>query len=394
MESLKIALVDSYARFGGGHIALGNLAYALSRMGHEVHMLLGVENIPERLLRLCSQRCYFHQLPGYSSLTHVMKIREKTRAYISRLNTTWGFDVIDAQGISGLFVPSLLQNRLIVTLHGNNVERGLSLVKLTCKSSEMCMAIPKAPRSFAQNVIGHFLYGEIEEKACASAKYVVTLTPSEAYYAMKHYSIPREKIRIIPNAFPDPRKNDPQITNLILPEEKKIILSVGALDFIKGTPILARAMKYVLESAKDVAYVSVGNGPLLSYVLGLRAEFPGRVIILPSVSEGLPSLYDRSFAFIQASLYEAFSLSMGEAMQASKPIIAFRLASIPDLVVDNFTGCLAKPVSARDLASKTMNLITDEEKARAMGDNARETVKELYSAEAVGVVMEGLLKEV
>jgi glycosyltransferase involved in cell wall biosynthesis len=85
---------------------------------------------------------------------------------------------------------------------------------------------------------------------------------------------------------------------------------------------------------------------------------------------------------------------MGEAMQASKPIIAFRLASIPDLVVDNFTGCLAKPVSARDLASKTMNLITDEEKARAMGDNARETVKELYSAEAVGVVMEGLLKEV
>lgn len=394
METLKIVLVDLDGRLrGGGLVAIGNMAYALSRRGHEVHILLGIESIPERLLKLCSQRCYFHQLSGYSNLAHMVKIREKTRAYISKLNTTWGFDVIDAQGISGLFVPSSLQNRLVVTLHGNNVERGLSLVKFTCRSTEMCMAIPKAPKSFAQNVVGHFLYGEIEEKACASAKYIVTLTPSEAYYARKHYSIPREKIRIIPNAFPDLGKNDPQITNLVL-EKKKIILSVGALDFIKGTPILTKAMKLVLKSTKDVVYVSVGHGPLLSYVLGLRDEFPGRVIVLPSVSEGLLSLYDRSFAFVQASLYEAFSLSMGEAMQASKPVIAFGLASIPDLIVDNFTGCLAKPVSARDLASKTMNLITDEEKARALGDNASKTMKELYSAEAVGAITEGLLKEV
>ncbi len=394
MEPLKIALLDSYARQGGGSIALGNLAYALSRKGHEVHLLLGLGDVPERLLTLCSQKCYFHQLHGYSHFADIERIKEKTRSFISKLNMTWGFDVIAAQGISGLFVPSSFQNRSIVILHGNNVERGLSLVKFSCTSSEMCMAIPKAPRNFAQNVIGHFLYGQIEKKACQNARYVVALTPSEAYYARKHYSIPSEKISVIPNALPDLGNNDSRITNVALPDKKKMILSVGALEFIKGTPILTRALKYILESTEDVAYVSVGNGPLLGYVKALKDKFPKKVTILPFVSSGLPSLYERSFALIHASLYEAFGLSIGEAMQASKPIIAFKIASIPDLVTDNLTGCLANPVSPRDLASRTMSLIMDEGRAQAMGDNARKSINKLCNAETVGVTMEELLKEV
>ena len=85
---------------------------------------------------------------------------------------------------------------------------------------------------------------------------------------------------------------------------------------------------------------------------------------------------------------------MAEAMLAGKPVIAFRLASLPDLIVDNVTGCLAKPASSRDLATKTLSLIRNEEKLRKMGFNARKTVEKLYNVEVVGSSMERVLKEV
>jgi len=392
LETLRIALVDLDARFGGGQIALGNMAYSLSKKGHEVHLLLGVKNIPERLIKLCSTNCYLHQKLGYSDLIHMRKNIEQISDYILKLHRTLRFDVINAQGINGILIPKSLQDRLVVTLHGNNLQRGLNLLNFSCKNSEIRQAIPGALKNFFKNLFGHFLYAKLEKKACENAKLVVTLTPTEAYYAKKYYSISGHKIRIVPNAIIDLNENRSELIRI--PEPKKVILSVGALEFIKGTPILARAMRYVLASTENVIYVSVGDGPLMNYVRELRAEFPKKVIIFNKVFDGLSSIYARSSAFVQGSLYEALSLSMAEAMLAGKPVVAFGLASIPDLVVDNLTGYLAKPACSRDLAIKTLSLISNEEKMLEMGFNARKTVDKLCSVEVVGNSMQRIMKEV
>lgn len=392
METLRIALVDLNGRFGGGQIAVANMAYALSKKGHEVHIILGVENVPKRIKELCSQSCFLHQTLGYTNLTYIRKITEKVSRYVLSLHSACKFDVIDAQGITGVLIPRTLRDRLVVTLHGNNIKRGLNLFQFGCKNSEMRKAIIGASQSFFKTFLGAFLYGRLEKAACQTAKIVVTLTPTEAYYAKKFYSIPYQKIRIVPNAVVN--LNDSSSETIQIPEHKKVILSVGALELIKGTPILAKTMRYVLASTKNVVYVSVGNGPLMSYVKELEAKFPGKVITIPQASEGLSSLYSRSAMLVQASLYEASSLSMAEAMLAEKPVIAFRLASIPDLVIDNTSGYLAKPTCSRDLANKTLSLITDEEKTREMGSNARKIVDKFYSVEVVGNSMERVLKEV
>ncbi|NVM31836.1 MAG: glycosyltransferase family 4 protein [Candidatus Helarchaeota archaeon] len=368
------------------------MAYALSKKGHEVHIILGVKNIPERLIKLCSPCCYLHQTLGYTNLIHIRKIMTKANRHILNLHKTCKFDSIEAHGITGVLIPSLLQDRLVVTLHGNNLKRGLNLFRFACTNSEMLTAIPRASKSFFEHIIGHFLYAKFEKKACQMAKLVVTLTPKEAYYAEKYYSILREKIRIVPNAIVNLKDNSSELVHI--PEQKKAILSVGALEFIKGIPILTKAMRYVLASNQDMIYVSVGNGPLMSNVEELKAQFPKRVIILPHVSAGLSSIYARSRALVQGSLYEAFSLSIGEAMLAGKPVIAFRLASIPSLVIDNVTGFLAKPACSRDLAYKTLSLVRNEEETRSMGFNARKIVENRYNAEVVGSSMERVLKEV
>ena len=306
METLKIALMDLNGRFGGGQLALGNMAYALSKRGHEVHILLGVKNVPERFIKLCSPYCHLHQTSGYPDLIHVRNIMEKTKRYILNLHKTYRFNVIDAQGITGMLIPPSLRDRLVVTLHGNNVQRGLNLLHFACKNSEMRNAILRAPKNFFKNVFGHFLYGKLEKRACEKAKLVVTLTPTEAYFPQKYYSITHQKIRVVPNTIVNPEDNGSEVIQV--PDRKKVILSVGALEFIKGTPILTKAMRYVLTSEEDVVYVSVGDGPLMSYMRELKAKFPKKVIILPQISAGLSSLYAVSAILVQGSLYEALSL--------------------------------------------------------------------------------------
>jgi len=392
LETLKIALIDLYGRFGGGQVSLSNMAHALSKKGHEVHILLGVKNIPRRVTELCSPNCYLHQTLGYSNLKDITKIFSKTRTYILKIHKSYEFDVISAQGITGLFVPPTLQDRLIVTLHGNNMQRGLMLFKFACEKSEMRSAVLRHSRNFFRDIIGHFLYGKLEKEVCEKAKIVIVLTPTEAYYARKWYSISSQKIRVVPNVVVD-LKDDCSKEIRISPQQK-VILSVGALEFIKGIPILTKAIGHVLASTKDVTYVSVGNGPLMSNVVELKIKFPDKVIILPQIASGLSSLYSRSLVLVHGSLYEAMSLSMAEAMLSGKPVVAFRLASIPDLIVDNVTGLLAKPVDSKDLANKTLSLIENGKEAVRIGVNAKNVVDKLYNEQIIGNSLERVLRDV
>jgi glycosyltransferase involved in cell wall biosynthesis len=315
----------------------------------------------------------------------------KTKQQILDLYRVHKFDVISAQGITGTMIPQVLQDRLVVTLHGNNLQRGLALCKFA-RSSEIRNSVHWAPESFFRNIVGHYLYGGLERRACKVAKLVITLTPTEAYYARKNYSVPNQRIRIVPNAIVGPESDGSRIAQI--PERKKIILSVGSLEFIKGTPILTKAMRLVLASTKDIIFVTVGDGPLMNCVRMLKDEYPERVVVIRKACGALHSLYARSTVLVQGSLYEAFSLSIGEAMLAGKPVVAFRLSSIPDLVIENVTGRLVKPASVSDLAMKTLNLIENEEEMRTMGLNAKRIVNKFYSVRVVGSLMENVLKEV
>jgi hypothetical protein len=64
------------------------------------------------------------------------------------------------------------------------------------------------------------------------------------------------------------------------------------------------------------------------------------------------------------------------------------------LIIDNVTGCLAKPAFSLDLARKTLNLVRNEEKTNKMGKNAKKTIETLYNSQIVGSKMEHVLKEI
>jgi glycosyltransferase involved in cell wall biosynthesis len=388
LETFKIALIDLYSSFGGGVTALNNLASSLSKRGHEIHIITSKVNDRDMI----SNSINYHYFPGYANFFQLSKIIEKNRRLFSKLFRAYKFDVMHAQGVSGIILPPHLSDRLVVTIHGNSYARGFSLLNFAYHYPKYWSVNLDYSKNIMRNLVGHFLHSNLEKIVCHRAKYVFTLTPTEALYARKFYKISDDKICIVPNVVRDSIEDESLIASI--PEDKKIILSVGSLEFIKGIPILAETIKQILSSTDDVMYISVGNGSLMPMIKGIKDGFPKKTIIFPYLSKGMSTLYNRATTLIHGSIFEAFGMVIAEAMLQEKPVVTFPVASIPDLVIDNVTGLFAEPFSPSDLASKAMVLVENNEKTRILGLNAKKRIFKISSPQNVRNTVENIYKKI
>ena len=108
LETFKIALIDLYSSFGGGVTALNNLASSLSKRGHEIHIITSKVNDRDMI----SNSVNYHYFPGYANFFQLSKIIEKDRRLFSKLFRAYKFDVMHAQGVSGIILPPNLSDRL------------------------------------------------------------------------------------------------------------------------------------------------------------------------------------------------------------------------------------------------------------------------------------------
>ena len=92
-----------------------------------------------------------------------------------------------------------------------------------------------------------------------------------------------------------------------------------------------------------------------------------RVVVMPSVSEGLP-------------------LALLEAMSSSRAIVATEVGGIPMALAHGAAGLLVPPADPSALADAIITLLTDDERSRAFGLVARQRYDEQFTARAIGVM--------
>ena len=85
--------------------------------------------------------------------------------------------------------------------------------------------------------------------------------------------------------------------------------------------------------------------------------------------------------FVLTSHMEANPVSILEAMAVEKPVVATRVGSVPETVLDGKTGFLATPGSAEEIASRMVELLQSPDAAAAMGRAGREEVIAHWSVE-------------
>jgi glycosyltransferase involved in cell wall biosynthesis len=94
----------------------------------------------------------------------------------------------------------------------------------------------------------------------------------------------------------------------------------------------------------------------------------------------MPSLYRTADVFCLASWWEAFPLSLLEAMASGLPVVATRVGDVPVAVRDGETGLLVGPRDPAALAVALERLLADAEVRRAMGKAGRQRAVREFGA--------------
>jgi glycosyltransferase involved in cell wall biosynthesis len=202
---------------------------------------------------------------------------------------------------------------------------------------------------------------------------------------IKFFKIPRVKIKVIPEGVDLEKFNkvvDASDINEKLGSERKILF-VGNLHPYKGVHFLIRSFALVKSKINNVKLVIVGDGPLKHNLINLtkRLKLEKDVIFAGFVSdEDLPKYYASCDIFASASVLEGFGLIFLEAMALGKPIVAFNLASIPEVVGD--AGILVNEINHEKFANAIIELLQNKALYKEKSEIALNRVK-LFSWEKI-----------
>lgn len=139
----------------------------------------------------------------------------------------------------------------------------------------------------------------------------------------------------------------------------------------KGHEVLIRAFARVVRKIPTARLLIAGDGPLASPLRSLAGE------MLPSGTFSFLGFIDDIRTFMAATdivvfptlrgFGEGFGLTALEAMAAERPVIATRLDSLPEVVLEGTTGLLVEPGDVEDLATQLIRLSDNAEHRKEMG---------------------------
>lgn len=172
-----------------------------------------------------------------------------------------------------------------------------------------------------------------------------------------------------------------------LPFDSPRILCLARLVGWKGFDLALTAFSSLLEHFPDARLVIAGDGPERQTLekqateLEVRdaVEFTGWVL-----PEKVPELINTATIVIIPSREgggENLPTVAIQASQMARPILATRIAGLPEIVVHQKTGLLVEQDDSKALAEAMMSLLKHPEIAIKMGQEARKQARERFSLE-------------
>jgi len=181
-----------------------------------------------------------------------------------------------------------------------------------------------------------------------AADHIITVSQSNLKCIQKlDVSTP---VTVIPNGFRSdlfyPRDMWECRKWLNLPLNKKILLTVGNLEDVKGQSYLIEAVRMVVQERKDILCVIVGSGKLRNALirqihgLGLKEYV---LLVGGKPHDEIPLWMNACDIFILPSLKESFGIVQIEAMACGKPVVATRNGGSEEIIISEIYGNLCKP---------------------------------------------------
>jgi len=168
-----------------------------------------------------------------------------------------------------------------------------------------------------------------------------------------------------------------------IPETKQLVC-VGRLCPEKGHLLLLRATKRLVEAGLNPRILLIGDGELRSeieaYVDSHRLHDNVTIMGWQS-SEVVSAQLKASRALVMASFAEGLPVVCMESLALGRPVLATRIAGIPELIEPEVNGWLVTPACEESLVTALRELLsTPVDRLREMGAAGREKVLRLHNA--------------
>ena len=350
--------ITCYPTYGGSGVVATEIGKELAIRGHEIHFISYA--IPIKL-DTSSEGIYFHEVemlnyPLFEHPHYTLALATKMAdvAVHHKLDLLHVHYAIP-HSVSAYLAKEMLRPRkipVITTLHGTDITlvgNNRSYLPITRFSID---------RSDGVTAVSEFLR-QLSSKAFALQKPIV----------------------LIPNFVNCDVFQKAQDTNhrkKFASSDEKLIVHISNFRPVKRVTDVIEIFDEV-QQYLPARLLMVGDGPdrynaeYLSRNKGLseKVTFLGKQ---DSVAEIL-SVVD---LLLLPSENESFGLVALEAMACEAPVVASRVGGLPEVVREGIDGYLIAPKDVKNMASRTIEILSDPKKNRTMGANARKFAMEKF----------------
>lgn len=201
------------------------------------------------------------------------------------------------------------------------------------------------------------------------------------------------------NKFSMRKKDDLKLKELGINASDKIVCFTGQICRQKGWHVLAGSAFIIAQKMPKIKFLIIGGSSMMEAGRGSREDplrefredavfkrvtkrlgLAGNFIFLGQrmdVEDILPAVDCLAFPNIAP---EVFGRVMVEAMACGVPVVASDIGAAPEIIIHNVTGLLVKPQDPKALSDALVYILTNEERAMAMGEAGRKRAEELFDA--------------
>lgn len=206
---------------------------------------------------------------------------------------------------------------------------------------------------------------------------IVAVSDSVKTELLSRANLPDALVTVINSGIDDVQRGP--MLPVLDPGHTPVVGMASPLESVKGGPFFLGAARRVLETGRSVEFLVAGAGPEEPVLRRLvqRLEIQEHVTFAPN-------LYDFSMSisamdvFCLPALRQGLGTVMFQAMMFGKPVIATGVGGVHSVVRDGENALLVPPSDSRALAGRIIELLDDPERARAIGEQGRETVERQF----------------
>jgi N-acetyl-alpha-D-glucosaminyl L-malate synthase BshA len=375
---MRVGIV-CYASVGGSGVVATELADALARRGHEVHLVSS--ELPFRwraVPGLSFERVLVPEYPLFREPQYLLALTNT----LVRVSRERRLDILHAHyavphATAAYLAHQILSStcsvdapRTVTTLHGTDITligSDPSYASVVAFSIERSHGITAVSESLRQETIQ-------------------SLGIRREIRVIPNFLVCSEWRRLPPGEVPEPAR--PRST------DEKIVMHISNFRPVKRVSAVVDIFRRIRERV-PARLVLIGDGPERGTVERRIADLGlGDSVVVAGEQLDLVPWLSGADLFLLPSIQESFGMAALEAMACEVPVVASRLGGLPEIIADDDTGFLCDKDDLDGMAERGVEILRDAALAARISAAAAAEVRRQYCASAIVPLYEACYSEV